>query len=397
MLRNYSYFTVDSRKVIPGSLFFALPGEKTDGHHFLKEVKERGAASAVVSPSYQGESFGLELIVKESPLLFLQELAKEKLKALPNLQIVGITGSVGKTTTKDFIAVLLEGKFKVVKSEKNENSQVSLPLTVLNRVRGDEEVLVLEMGMSEKGEIGKLAEIAKPKIAVLTAVGYAHSAFFDSLEAIGRAKGEIFVEDVQRALLPKECLKYCPLPQEKIRVVSENEKIELPFGLPHLRQNLLLAIAVGEELGMSFDEMKKRFPFLKIPEGRGVRIEKRGITFIDDSYNASPLSVKAALNTLSKEKRRVAVLGSMKELGVFSEKLHEEIGKVALDSVDSLYLIGEETDVICDLFVKNGRIAHRFKTKEELTRALREEIREGDTVLLKGSNSHQLWKVLEEI
>jgi UDP-N-acetylmuramoyl-tripeptide--D-alanyl-D-alanine ligase len=191
----FSAFAVDSRKVVPGALFFALKGEKTDGHNFLREAAQRGAWAAVVEKSCQKESFGLELLRVDNVLENLHSRAREAVqerKKKGPLTVLGITGSVGKTTTKEFAATLLKGKYRVAKTEKNQNSQIGLPLAILNLDLAEAEVLVLEMGISRMGEMEKLVQIAAPEIGLITKIALAHAAYFKSRRAIFEEKSRIF-------------------------------------------------------------------------------------------------------------------------------------------------------------------------------------------------------------
>lgn len=390
-------FCVDSRKVVPGSTFIAMKGNKSDGHLFLGEAARKGATHAIVSVDYLGEGFGMDLRRVADPLAELQRLAKEKLKR-SRTKVIAITGSVGKTTTKEFVATLLSERFHLAKTLGSANSQVALPLTLLNDFQGDEELIVLEMGMSEKGQIKKLTEIAPPTVAVLTAINYAHSQFFDSLEAIAEAKAEIFVPSCSKAFAPEELFSFAVVAGKGVEPVAigELQGFSPPFREAHLLMNLALAVRVARSFGLHDQEIAHGIAKLKRLNGRGNRVEKEGITFIDDSYNASPASVKAALNALE-GKRRVAVLGSMLELGSFSEALHLEVGELALEKVDLLFLLGEETLPIQQLFSKKGRQCYHFKELSHLKIALKKALQTGDVVLVKGSNSLKMGGLIETV
>ncbi len=269
--RRLAGFQIDSRKIGSGDLFFALKGEKSDGHCFLKEVALRGGVAAVISSEYQGPAEGLILLPVDDVLLSLQALARyfaQKKKA----KIVGITGSMGKTTTKDFIATLLEGKFRVGKTYSSYNTRLTLPITVLN-MDGDEEILVLEMGMGEPGDIGKLVEIAPPDVAVLTKVGIAHyGALFSEIADIARAKGEIFSHPKTKMAIFYHGFSEVPIHCEKM-TFSLNDReadyvfsgdfvdesgvraaqLNFPLPQPHVRYNFLCAVVVARFFGMKWD------------------------------------------------------------------------------------------------------------------------------------------------
>lgn len=418
-------FSVDSRKVEPGEVFCALKGERVDGHLFLEEAKQRGAVLGIVDKSYKGSS-SLPLLTLEDVLTGLQNLAREAIAAR-GVKIAAVTGSVGKTTCKDFISELAKARFKISKSAGNSNSQIGLPLTILNNTTGDEEWLILEMGMTEAGQIKKLVEIAPPTIALITQVALVHSSNFASITDIAKAKGEIFSHPKTKlGLLPYEIEDYeilsklgtCPkssfsLSSEKADrylkkagrefFLHQKKQVLGPFSFPiigeHHEHNFAAALSCALELGLTEEEIKQRVPFLELPEKRFQFIEKRGVLFIDDSYNASEISVKAALKHLptpSKKGAKVAVLGSMLDLGNFSLECHRRVGVEALKYADKLFCFGKECHPMVEVWHNERREAHLFDERNALMDALRSSLKEGDVVLLKGSRSKQLWKVLEE-
>jgi len=402
---SFAGFSADSRLTQPGHLFFALPGEKTDGHQFLKEVAQKKAQAAIVSKSYSGPDFGLTLFYVDDPLLTLQECARFKLQNR-RPKIVGITGTVGKTSCKEFVVTLLEGSKKIAWSPKSYNSKISLPLTILNHAALGEEVLILEMAMSKKGEIARLVEIAPPDIAVITAISLVHAENFATLDEIAQAKGEILTHPQTRlGIIPPygflqemgSCSKKTvsfdgpnadyhmgnvPLPA-----------LELP---PHHQYNALLAMVVCRELGLEWEEILPRTQLLRVLEGRGAVVEKSGVYFVNDTYNASPQSMKAALDAFpSASGKRLAVLGEMKELGKFSEQAHKEVGTHALDKLDYLICTGNECAPIEEVWKREGRPVEHFVTNQDALQALRQVAKPGDVVLLKGSHSCRLWELLE--
>jgi len=395
-LLSFTGYAIDSRLCKPGDLFFALPGEKTDGHKFLNQVAANGGKAAIVLRGYSGPDFGLELIEVDDPLQTLQKLAQDKLQKQRPL-IVGVTGTVGKTTCKEYIATLLEGSREVAWSPKSQNSQLTCPLTILNQAGWGEEVLVLEMGMSKKGEIARLVEIASPDIAVITAVSLVHAANFDSWEEIACAKGEILQHPRTKlgVIPPIDLLrKFGSCPK---KVVSfEHNRPELSHLPPHHQYNAFLAMTVCRELGLEWETILHRVPLLNVLEGRGSVVEKGGIVFIHDAYNASPQSMKAALDALPKTAgKKLAVLGDMKELGKFSEEAHKDIGNYALDKLDHLICTGEECVPLAEVWRKQGREVNWFGDNQGALQALKKIAKPGDTVLLKGSNSCRLWELLE--
>lgn len=425
--QSISGFAVDTRLLKENELFFALPGAKMHGCQFLEEAAKKGAAAAVVESNYQGNDYGLTLLRVQDPLKALQTLAANVLKTrMP--KIVAVTGSLGKTTTKEFIASFLRKHFHIAVSPGNNNSQIGLPLTILNHTDGTEEVLILEMGMTEAGQIAKLSHIAPPDIAVLTKVALVHAGNFDSIEDIARAKAEIFqhsktslgilsrdiplfdeiVSDlsfpiISFSLLNRDADYFWDDQEGHTRVYHQDDVVALPdLELPgkHNRHNLLAAIAVAKAFGISWHDIKITIPKLTLPERRLQHIEKKGVLFINDSYNAAEESIKASLSVLPqppKGNKRIFIFGEIPGLGKFSENCHRAVGEEALNTVDSVICIGDA----CGPFVECWRNANRpivwCHSIEEVVSHLKKQMSSGDVVLLKGANHTNLWKVLGEI
>lgn len=418
-------YQIDSRFIEPGDLFFALKGEKTDGHFFLNEAKQKGAVAAVVAKSYQGPDYGLALIQVDDVVISLQELARQFI-SFQAPKIVGVTGSVGKTTVKDFIATLLEEKYRVYKSFASYNTKLTFPLSLLNR-KGDEEVIVLEMGMSEPGDIRRLVQIAPPDISVLTKVGLAHAAHFPAgISDIAKEKAEIFSSPKLKTALfyhgfyefselvsaiTAEKLSFSLQDQVADYFLSFSEgkylldergvrvhQFELPFSQTHILHNFLAAVSVARSLKMDWDEIRLAVSRLELPKMRFESFEKQGITFINDAYNANPESMKAALSNLpqpSGSGKRIAVLGTMKELGSFSKASHEEIGLFAQGYVDHLLVLGQEAAPLCEAFLEVKKPAELFTNHPSLVKRLSQLMSPGDVVLIKGSRSMQMETLLD--
>lgn len=413
---------VDSRK--KGDLFFALPGAKQDGHQFLKEVKEKGAVAAVVHKSYQGPHFGLELLPVADVLEALQNLARLCLRQMKP-QVVAVTGSMGKTTTKDFLTELLKTRYRVFSSPGNANSQIGLPLSLLS-LRGDEEIVVLEMGMTEKGHIKNLVSIAPPDLALITTVDLVHAVNFTGLEQIAQAKAEIFSYPQTRY-----CLYSADMPYVNTilasgtgeKIAFSTKSLETPFfaeekggrlfiyerGVKvlqspwHIRgkhnvHNFLAAASAARLLGVPWQDIETTISCLKLPHERLELVQKGSLVFLKDAYNANKMSLKSAfesLEELAQGRRKVAVISEVLELGAFAQSEHEEIGRAALEKVDALYCIGEETLVIKQLFDKAQKPCYYFTNKEELVHALKKELQEEDTILIKGSRRYNLGDLVE--
>ncbi|NGX46323.1 MAG: UDP-N-acetylmuramoyl-tripeptide--D-alanyl-D-alanine ligase [Chlamydiae bacterium] len=418
-------FAIDSRLVEEDSLFFALPGESVDGHDFLKEVAAKGALGAVVQRSYDGEDFGLELIRVDDVREALQKLARKVLEKRKS-QVVAITGSMGKTTTKGFITTLLEGSCHFYASPKSYNSQVTLPLSILN-AEGDAEVLILEMGMSEPGQIEKLVSIAPPDIAVLTTVALQHMDLFpEGLLAICEEKSAIFshprtkVGIVSRDIphfahaetagnCPKTTFSKNPrgadysyqLGKDKITVTEGKTAIDIPLALPmaHHYHNFVAAVIVARKLGLPWEVICQRAPLVQLPPMRFEKVEREGIVFINDAYNANPEAMRAALHSLPEPKKggkRIGVIGGMNALGRFSEEGHKMVGQESLHALDVLLCLGEQCLVMKEIWDRAKRPAFHFATREELEQHLKGCAAPGDVVLLKGARAHALDEILNQ-
>jgi UDP-N-acetylmuramoyl-tripeptide--D-alanyl-D-alanine ligase len=419
--------SVDSRLVKKGDLFFALPGAQVDGHQFLSEAAAKGCEAAIVSKGYEGIDHGMVLIRVEDPLTALQEMARQVL-ALRRPKIIAVTGSVGKTTTKEFIAGLLKNNYRVSVSPGNSNSQIGLPLSILNHTTGNEEILILEMGMTHAGHVSRLIEIAPPDIALITMVALVHAGNFEGLSDIGRAKAEIFahrktsigilhrqienydelcgVGACQKLSFAVECSNAdYSLANEKqkgllIQEPDESFRInQLKIPGIHNLHNFLGAVVVARCLKMRWDEINLAAMALALPEMRFEIVEKQGAVFVNDSYNASEISAKAALDSLPEPKpggKRIAVIGEMLELGKFSDQCHAAVGKFALDRVDRMLCLGENCKAIQNVWNAAGRPVELFMDRADIVHALKKELQTGDVVLLKGSRAKALWKVLDE-
>lgn len=401
--RDYSPYCmkvcVDSRNVKRGDLFFALEGERTNGHLYLDDVATKGAAAAYVRLGTKPVA-GLKLIEVPDPLIALQKQAKEKL-ATSSAKVIGVTGSLGKTTTKQFLKTLLEKKFSVSASPGNYNSQIGLPLAIMNEFHGDEEVVVLEMAMTGKGHIKRLTEIAPPDVAVITTVDSVHAGYFSGLASIAAAKAEIFLHAGQglypEGIVHEEILLNTGCcPKQSFRV----DPVNLPVLGKHNQHNFAAAKAVCLAMNMTESEIQERIPFLTLPERRLELVKKQGVLFLNDSYNACVNSMKGALDTLpgaAPGRKKIAVLGAMVELGNQSASAHREVGEYALSCVDELYCLHEDCQPMVTCWQEQGRPVKLFRDRRVLVETLQNNLQPGDSVLLKGSNARRLWTILEEV
>lgn len=426
--RAVKAFRVDSRQTGPGDLFFALKGAKVDGHSYLCEVAARGAVAAVVDRSYRGPNYGLALLPIDDVLQGLQSLARDRMYRHRG-KVIAVTGSVGKTTVKELLTTILGRQYRVGASKGNSNSQIGLPLTVMNELRGDEELVVLEMGMTHPGQLTQLTHIAKPDISVVTTVALVHAENFSTIEDIARAKAEIMQHSrTSAAFVHRDISNYDELcsvgacvkhsfslthPQADFRfesgdggdlyIISKEVKYPLPpipLQARHHLHNVLIAASVALHLGMRWEEIGIALQSISLPERRMQLVEKNGVLFVNDSYNACDVSMKAALKHLPIPKagaRRLAVLGNMPELGKFSEACHRDVGQVALSCVDVMFCLGEECQPIYDVWSAAKRPVQLFTDRSKLIDAMRQFVRPGDVVLLKGANSKRLWELLDEI
>lgn len=423
---SISSYVVNSKNVVGNSLFFALSGERVDGHAFLDDVARHGGIGAVVSMDYEGPDHGLILIRVEDTLRALQDLARERIQEW-NPLIVGVTGSVGKTTTKEFIALLLEEKFSVAKSPVNQNSQIGLPLSVLN-AKGDEKILVQEMSMSEKDNLRNLVKIAPPDIVVITKVNLCHVVNFENIEEIAEAKAEILSSPKTNIAIVNDQVLQFPVFQNfegfpmlcysltnskadlylkqvgnvvEIRELnSDKVTLTLPISASHMVENFLAAAAVARELKMTWAEIAIQSEKLAPLRQRFQSVYREGIHYINDSYNANPESMKAALSNLPPVTQRtgktIGVLGEMLELGKFSEECHIEIGRYASKMIDVLLCYGPATKPMVEIFHKAKKPVYHFESLDAVKKRMNEIARDGDVILIKGSNGNKLWKVLEE-
>ncbi len=428
--KPFSGVAVDTRHVQPGNLFFALSGQKTDGHHFLNEAAAKGATGAVVKRSFYEEARDsvpqLTLLYVDDPLLALQTAAKKWLEH-SSARVIAITGSLGKTSTKGFLFSLLQSKYKVATTSGSKNSQIGLALAILNETKGVEDYLILEMGMSEKGHIQKLVEMAPPHLALITSIALVHAENFHEISDIAQAKAEVFSHPktecvilnndtrcVSDLLQMVRCKKESYSLQEGA-VVKWKMKIEadclvvtedcIEIILPkvnmmaeHMYGNLLGAISCARELGMSFEEIKVALKEITLPERRLQEVEKKGVTFINDAYNAAEDSMKGALDAMRQKKcagRKIAVLGHMRELGKFSDGCHKSVGEFALTCVDQVISIGENAGPLVKVWQEAQRPVEWFLQFEELFCYLQNEICEGDLVLVKGARTLELERIID--
>ncbi|GHU75658.1 UDP-N-acetylmuramoyl-tripeptide--D-alanyl-D-alanine ligase [Clostridia bacterium] len=428
--------SIDSREEQEGKLFVAIAGEQTDGHEYIGAAIEKGA-SAVLSEKTEEElglNTGKPFIVVESARTALKELAKAYIKTF-DIPIVAVTGSVGKTTTKDIIASVMSTEYKTLKTEGNYNNEIGLPLTVF-RLDKSYKAAVFEMGMRHSGEIHALADIVRPNICVITNIGYSHVENLVSRQGIFLAKSEIldFRDKDTKVIVNGDDDLLCTLPKKfpnvpisffgvnnkKNRFYAEDIKEKGLYGVScavcydgerfqaqishpgrHMVRNALAAAAVGVTLGIDPRSIKNGIENFRASKMRMDIINtQNGITVIDDTYNASPDSVAAAISVLSVVKtRKICILGDMLELGEDSPIHHYTTGKdAALAGIDTVLCVGslsENTYKGVSAYIKGNQRAFYFETRDDLENSIFNYVTEGDTVLIKASRAMELEKITE--
>ncbi|TAJ91895.1 UDP-N-acetylmuramoyl-tripeptide--D-alanyl-D-alanine ligase [bacterium] len=432
----------DSAKAVKGSVFVALKGERFDGHDFLREAVRRGAACLVVHkrPAFSRLEDATAIQVPDT-LKALGNLAHHRRKAM-GPKVLAITGSNGKTTTKEMVAAILERaalqgnplRGRILKTEGNFNNLVGLPQTLL-RLRGQEKVVVLELGTNRPGEIRRLTEIADPDLGLVTSVAPAHLAGLDSLAGVAREKGELFRMMNPRGIavvnlddpwvrrlgekfkgekitygkggkVRGEARKSLGIrgTEFTLRVGSERRRIRLRLSGEHNFSNAVGAAAMAYGLGADLEAVRRGLETVK-PLPMRMALEKwKGIGIINDAYNANPASMEAALKTLAEiggKREKIAILGDMLELGRESERSHLELGRqTARYRIDRLYLLGEQAHRVKRGALLAGMEEERVvvgKNHREIARMVRRQVKKGAWLLFKGSRGMKMERVLEAL
>jgi UDP-N-acetylmuramoyl-tripeptide--D-alanyl-D-alanine ligase len=428
---SVSKISTDSRTVKRGELFVALRGENFDGHEFVGVAAQAGAAGAIVDLGWKGKvPANFAILRVEDTLRAYQDLAANYRKLL-QIKVLAITGSNGKTSTKDFAAAVLGRRFRVTKTEGNFNNHVGLPRTILEATSQDQ-VAVWEIGMNHPGEVATLAQIAAPDAAIITNIGIAHIEFMGSRDAIAKEKGALAdaigpegwvilnADDPFSADMASRTRARVILAGTTGGTVCAGEitqsangsdftilegahrcRAQLPVPGLHMIQNALLAVAAGRAFGLSLEECAAGLAAAPLSKARLQIKQIHGVQFIDDSYNANPDSMKAALRTLVEldaDGKRIAVLGEMRELGAESERGHREVGEEAATlGIDQLIAIGEMGEIITRAAQKAGlEKCAAVESTSEAAETLDGIATPGDLVLVKGSRSARMERVLEE-
>lgn len=408
-----SSVVIDSRQAGDGALFVAIKGENTDGHNYIESAKAKGAVCCIAEKKTDSSC---PCILVEDSVKALQALARWYRRSL-KAKVVGITGSVGKTTCKEIVASVLGVKYNVLKTQGNFNNEIGLPLTILSMTE-ETEIAVIEMGMSVFGEMSLLSGIAKPDMCVITNIGHSHMENLGSQEGIFRAKCEIFEsmavtapaflngdDKFLRRIRRKNAVFFGFGEENDIRAENAVDKgaegtscdanafgrafgLSVPIPGRHVLYAALAAAGVGLSFGLTYEEILRGIENASTVDGR-VNIIRRGETaIIDDCYNAAPASMKAGLDLLSSfSGERVAVLGDMGELGPAAAELHREVGAYAAEkNIGLLAAAGELSKNICAAFAEKGGKALWFETKAELMEKLYKIVPKKGAVLVKASH-----------
>ncbi|MDE6250342.1 MAG: UDP-N-acetylmuramoyl-tripeptide--D-alanyl-D-alanine ligase [Alphaproteobacteria bacterium] len=429
---------IDSRLVHDGFVFVAICGENMDGHQYIDQAYANGAMIVISEKQLNTTK---PYILVQSTRQALKDLAAFYLGRL-NTKVVGISGSVGKTSTREFIASVLAQKYNVHKTAGNFNNELGLPLTIF-QIRDEHQVAVLEMGISDFGEMHRLAAISRPDVAVLTNIGPAHLESLGSRAGVLKAKTEMFdhLRDNAYVILNGDDDMLCTIPQVQgkspifygigttkpnnavyqnksiyadniqnlglngiqmtLHIADNSINVHIPTPGEHRVYNALAAATVGHQMGLCLDEIRRGLESVQMIQGRTNLIHAGNITVIDDCYNANPLSMQAAIDLLSSTQgRTIAVLGDMGELGSDSSKMHYDIGRyLAGKDIDVLFCAGtlahelargaRENTPQCDV--------HEFNTRDEMLQELLPFLHDGDSVLVKASHFMQFTNVVTGI
>lgn len=435
-------FCKDTRIIKTGDTYIGIKGENFNGNLLWREAFKNGAKIAILEegdfPEEDLKNFSNKnIILVKNTMKAILDLAEYKRKKMPNqFKLVGITGSVGKTSTKDIIANVVSQKFNTLKTQGNLNGEIGLPFTLFNLT--NQEAAVIELGMNEKGALSRLSKAAKPTISVITNVGTAHIGNLGSRENILKAKLEILDGMEQKILIinnDNDLLHkfYLENKDENIKIYTygiENKsdimaqniinyeeksefvcsidgdeiKIEVPIGGIHFVYNALASIMVGKLLGLNNNQIKQGIESFKLTKNRmDITKLENGITIINDSYNANFESIEAILKYFKdlKYNRKIAVLGDILEAGEFSKNLHQKVGKLVSESkIDILICSGEYSKYIVEEAKRNGMKEEQiyyFNTREEIEEHIKQIWKDGDAILFKASNGMKFFEIVESL
>lgn len=426
--KSFKSLSTDTRKIEKDSIFVALKGENFNGNKFAEEAGEKGASIVIVDElewiSQNIKSTVIRVKNTRDALLDLAKFYREKL----GVKIIAVTGSTGKTSTKDILAALLSKKYKVFKTKGNFNNEVGLPLMIFSM---DEsyDIAILEMGMSNFNEIHRLANAGRPDIALITNIGISHIENLKSRENILKAKMEItdffnkdsvlIVNGNDDLLKNLKSSKYkiikttingngdingenlkVGIKESSFIIELKNKRKEFTLPLPgkHNIENCLLGIAAGLNLGLSIEEMEEGLKNLEKTSMRLEILNTKSFTIVNDCYNASPSSMKSSIDTVKSinGKRKIAILGTMKELGEFSYEAHKEVGEYGKNNdIDIIMVCGDYSEGFVEGFSKDT--AYKFENKEDLIKALKDKVKENDVILVKASRAMKFEDITKKL
>ena len=418
---------MDSRKIQPGQLFIALQGQR-DGHEFIPMALEKGAAAVLCSR----ECGDVPAIIVDDPRIALGDIARQERLRL-GMKVVGVTGSVGKSTTKEMIACVLGSTYRVEKTPVNHNNDLGMPMAILSMPE-DTEVAVLEMGMNHFREIAYLTNIAKPDVAVIVNIGTVHIEYLGSREGILQAKLEILEgtkedanvifngddpmlwgcreqvgrdityfgeENTQAAVRAVNVTEEENLLRFRAVIGEDSEPIELMLDGRHYVSDALAAIGVGHCLGVSLEKARESLANFQNMAGRQEIFECNGYTVIKDCYNASPESMKAALMVLGRRQgRRIAVLGDMLELGACTQAEHYRVGRIAAEKAEMLFAYGPNSGRVVNGALTGGMLPQKamaYEDRDKIVAALKRTVKPGDVLLFKGSQGMRMDLILDRM
>ena len=428
--RVITHVTTDSRQIQEGSLFVPLKGEKTDGHNFIDQSFEKGAAACFSEEEREVPKNGVLLLVKDCKAALLE--AARYYRRLFDIPIIGITGSVGKTTTKDMVASVLSQKYCTLWTQGNYNNDIGVPLTLF-RLEEKHEAAVIEMGMNHFDEIHRLADVVRPQVGLISNVGVAHIEFLGSREGILKAKCELFdfmtekdtailnadndmLQTMEGKLSQKirwfgvenqkdiyaDHLEAMGMDGTKCTLHTEQGSMEIAVPIPgrHMVLNAVSAAAVGIVCGLDLDEIRKGIEgFVPTKNRMTISHTESGMTLLNDVYNSNPVSAKASLDILENaEGRKIAFLGFMGELGAYAPQMHNEVGAYAAGKTDVLICVGTYNEEMAKGAKEAGmKNVYCFDTQEQFWQEGLDLLEKGDTILLKASRSMGFEKTVEKL
>ncbi|MBE0572418.1 MAG: UDP-N-acetylmuramoyl-tripeptide--D-alanyl-D-alanine ligase [Ignavibacteriaceae bacterium] len=433
-LKNINYVSIDSRKIKPNTLFIALKGERFDGHTFVKDAVKSGAAAIVINNRRlnQFNDVKVPIVTVKDTKLALGDIARIWRKKI-NAKIIGITGSSGKTTVKDMLAELLSEKYKVNKTEANNNNHIGVPLTILNTSE-KHQVLVAELGTNHFGEIPYTASILSPDYSLITNIGDSHLEFLKTRNGVWKEKSFLFDETIRNG--GKVFLNYDdPIIKAKhsrggkrisygfsgrvdvrgkinsytddgkpvvtIKYKKKNYEITLPIYGEQSAKNFLAACTIALEMGLSIEQIKNAVEKLKAPSGRLDVQRYKNFILIDDAYNANPDSTKAAIELVGRIesfKRKILLLGDMLELGTTSIKLHEGLKDVIVKAkIDEVYTIGPKMNYLHKEIAQKNLFTKHFNKRDALKRYIKKLNFDDSVILVKGSRGMRMEEFVSEI